>query len=260
MANQRDIKNRIKSIGNTKKITSTMEMVSTAKMKKLQTRLSMSMPYEKKVTEIIDNLVSSGVDINSNPLFEKRGSVTKVMIFAITGNRGLCGSYNSAVIENTLKMKTQLESEGKEVLVYLIGKKGISNFSYQKIEVFKSAPNLEDKITFEDSSRFVMELSGVFISKEVDEVYVSYTKVNSSTNQSVDITKLLPISIDRPKDDIDIEDKVVAKDSDFLFEPDRATVLTNLLPLYLKVRLFSSFMLSSIFVFAQNDRNSSKQF
>jgi len=126
VANQREIRNRIKSIKNTMKITSTMEMVSTAKMKKLQERLEKSKPYEGKINEIIAHLTKSGVDPSYNPLLVEIANPTRALILQINGNRGLCGSYNTNVIDNTLSQKKKLESNGIDVQIYPIGKKAIS--------------------------------------------------------------------------------------------------------------------------------------
>jgi len=241
VANQRDIKNRIKSITNTKKITSTMEMVSTAKMKKLQTRLEQSKPYEKKVSHIINNLLSSGDFAQDNPVIKGSGSSSKVIIFQITGNRGLCGSFNTNIIETTMKNKKKLEAEGKEVLLYIIGKKGTGFYNFNNIEMYKSEKNLEDKVTFEDVVKISKELNDLYLSGEVNEVYVSYSKVLTNTKQEPEILRLLPIS--EPEKNVQ-EPKEESK-FDYIFEPSEEKILSYLLPLYLKAKLFSCFLESS---------------
>jgi len=125
VATQREIKNRIKSIKNTRKITKTMEMVSTAKMKRVQQRLMLSQPYEKKVTEVIGNIIATSGTGLADDLFKEVAEPTKILVFQITGNRGLCGSFNTNVIDNTMKFKHRLEAEGKEVSLYVIGKKAM---------------------------------------------------------------------------------------------------------------------------------------
>jgi F-type H+-transporting ATPase subunit gamma len=241
VAKQRDIKNRIKSITNTKKITSTMEMVSTAKMKKMQSRLVSSKPYDVKVNEIIKNLLSTGVETAQEPLFREVPDPSRVLILQITGNRGLCGSFNTNIINKTMKLKEELEADEKEVLLYVIGKKGINFFNFSGVPMFKSAQNLEDKLTFEDAAKISDELRRMFSSGEVHEVYVSYTKVLSTASQKPEIIKLIPIS-KAETEDIDAKLRI---NTEYIFEPNPYRVFSYILPLYLKVKIFTCFLESS---------------
>ncbi len=241
MANQRDIKRRIKSVTNTKKITSTMEMVATAKMKKMQMRLNQSKPYEEKVNEIISNLMAAGFSDFQHPLFNEVAQPSRSLLLQISGNRGLCGSFNSRVIDHSLEFKEQLESEGKEVLLHVVGKKANSFYSFAQTPVFKSEENLEDKFTFDDATRIGNELTRLFMNAEIHEVYVSYTKVISSANQKPAIIKLLPIS---PEVEID-QDILPNARMDYIFEPNPVEIFSYILPLYLKVKLYTCFLESS---------------
>ncbi len=241
MAKQRDIKNRIKSITNTKKITSTMEMVSTAKMKKMQSRLEMSKPYEVKVNEIINNLFSSGVETTHDPLFREVPNPSRVLILQITGNRGLCGSYNTNIINNTLKLKEELEADEKEVLLYVVGKKGINYFNFAGVPMFKTAANPEDKLTFDEAAKISDELRRMFVSGEVHEVYVSYTKVVTTASQKPEMIKLIPIS-KTESEEIDARLRV---NTEYIFEPNPYRIFSYILPLYLKVKIFTAFLESS---------------
>ena len=241
MANQRDIKRRIKSVGNTKKITSTMEMVATSKMKKFQDRLSQSKPYENKVNEIIKNLMAAGFSTIQHPLFREVAQPSRCLIVQISGNRGLCGSYNTRVLDKTLELKDQLESEGKEVLLYVIGKKAISFYNFIKTSMFKSAQNSEDKFSFDEAAKLGEELTKFFVSGEIHEVYVSYTRVYSFANQKPEYIKLLPIS---PEMEIDY-DALPSANMDYIFEPNPAEIFSYILPLYLKVKLYTCFLEAS---------------
>jgi len=243
VANQRDIKRRIKSVGNTKKITSTMEMVATSKMKKVQGRLNQTKPYELKIDEIFKNLMAAGYSSIKHPLFKEVARPKRCLIVQITGNRGLCGSYNTKVLDKTLELKEQLEAEGKEVLLYVIGKKAISFYNFIKQPMFKSAQNSEDKFSFDEAARLGEELSRIFITEdqEIHEVYVSYTKVISSANQKPDTFKLLPISLE-----MDIDYNALPRaDMDYYFEPNPVEIFSYILPLYLKVRLYTCFLEAS---------------
>lgn len=236
MATKREIKNRIKSITSTKKITSTMEMVAGAKMKKMQQRLGRSAPYEQKLSLIMSDIVSKG-GAGDEPLLKENENAKNILIFQIAGNRGLCGSYNSHSIEKTLSLKAKLESEGKKVALYVIGKKGINYYNFSKEPMYKSEANPEDKITFEDAAKIGAELTNLFLSGTFDEVYVSYTKVVSASVQKASFFRLLPVSLDTGSESV-TEEAVV----DYEFEPNKERIFSYLLPLYLKVKIFSCFL------------------
>ena len=241
MATQRDIKKRIKSVTNTRKITSTMEMVSTVKMKKMQQRLGMSKPYELKVNEILANLVNTGVTVADDPHFKEVDNPSRVLILQITGNRGLCGSYNTNVIENTLNFRDKLSDEQREAEIYNVGKKGIGFFNFMKIPMFKTMMNPEDKLTFEEAATIGNEMRNLFLSGEFHEIYISYTKVKSSTSQKPALARLLPILLEEEE----IKDMYPGAHLEFYFEPNPSRIFAYLIQLYLKVKIYTCFLESS---------------
>jgi F-type H+-transporting ATPase subunit gamma len=219
-----------------------MEMVSTAKMKKMQQRLEKSMPYDAKINEIIANLMTTGVSASQNPLFREVSDPSRILILTITGNRGLCGSFNSNVIDNAVSFRDKLVDEDKEVLNYVIGKKGINYFKFIKMPAFKTMVNPEDRLSFDDAARISDELKDLFLSGEVHEVYLSYTKVVSSSAQQPEIIKLLPIS---PEADLGKDPVKEAVTTDYIFEPNAGRIFSYILPLYLKVKIFTCFLESA---------------
>ena len=241
MATQRDIKNRIKSIKSTKKITSTMEMVAGSKMKKMQQRLAKSKPYEEKVNHIMADIINQGGAVMDDPLLMEYPESKKVLVLHISGNRGLCGSYNSNSIEKTIDLKEKLEQEGKEVQLYVIGKKGANYYNFTDTPMYKTSANLEDKFNFEEAARIGSELTGLFTSGEFHEVYISYTKVVSSASQKPAAFRLLPITLETEEKAEDSIETV----SDYYFEPNMERIFSYLLPLYLKVKIFTCFLESS---------------
>ena len=241
MATQRDIKKRIKSVSNTRKITSTMEMVSTAKMKKMQGRLEMTKPYELKVNEILANLVNSGVTVSEDPHFRESDDPARVLVLQITGNRGLCGSYNTNVIENTMNFKNKLAEEQRDTQVYVVGKKAIAFYNFMKMPMFKSMINPEDKLNFEDAAIIGNELRSLFLSGEFHEIWISYTKVKSSSSQKPTMTRLLPILLEEEE----IKVMYPGAQLEFYFEPNPTRIFAYLIQLYLKVKLYTCFLESS---------------
>lgn len=241
MATQRDIKKRIKSVSNTRKITSTMEMVSTAKMKKMQQRLEMSKPYDVKVNEILANLVNSGVSVSEDPHFREADDPSRVLIFQITGNRGLCGSFNNNVIETSLNFKDKLAGEGRDAQIFNVGKKGSAFLNFMKIPTFKSMMNPEDKLTFDEAAKIGSDLRNLFLSGEFHEIYISYTKVKSNTSQKPALIRLLPILLEEEE----IKDMYPGAQLEFYFEPNPTRIFAYLIQLYLKVKIYTCFLESS---------------
>ena len=138
MANAKDIKKRIKSVQSTRKITRTMELVSTSKMKRALDRVIAAQPYLDKLEEVLRDLAKAGVSI-SHPLLETR-EVKKVMIFLVTSNRGLCGGYNSNLIKKARDLHKQLESEGKEVSMTLMLKQSLTQDWLIPMESYDTLP------------------------------------------------------------------------------------------------------------------------
>jgi len=236
VATQREIKKRIQSVSSTRKITKSMEMVSTVKMKKMQNRLTLSRPYAVKVDEIISHLTSGGVDTNLD-LLRKRENPRRSLIVIVAGNRGLCGGFNTGIVEMALDKKDELLKAGREdVKLYVFGKKAYNYLKFLKEPVFQWDTNPEDKISFTYASDLGLELVNLFEKHEVDEVFFAYTEVKSAASHKPVIKPLLPI----------VKDESHATSSgpvgDYIFDPTPEEILSNLIPLYIRVKIFNFFL------------------
>lgn len=237
MATQREIRKRIKSVASTKKITKTMEMISTSKMKKMQVRFGASKPFAQRLENIIYNLQKMDFSEQTENLFKPRPDSKKSLIIVITGNRGLCGGYNTNVIESTLRFREDLiNQENKDVQLQVIGQKGINFFKFTNLPLFRSEKNAEDKVTFDQAGKLATDLIESFINGDIDEVYVSYTKVFSSSTYKPAIIKLLPDVIN--EDEKIIDEEKPGFTSTYIFEPEPEKILASIVPLYVKVKLY----------------------
>jgi F-type H+-transporting ATPase subunit gamma len=235
VATQREIKKRIQSVSSTRKITKSMEMVSTVKMKKMQNRLILSRPYTEKIDEVIARLSAGGTDSNLN-LLKMREHPKRSVIVIIAGNRGLCGGFNTSVVELALDKKDELLKTGREeVRLYVFGKKAYNYLRFLKESVYRWGANPEDKISFANASELGAELVELFIRHEVDEVFFAHTKVKSSASQKPAITAILPIIKEHHEDS-------KAPAGDYIFDPDPEEILSVLIPLYIRVRIFNFFL------------------
>jgi F-type H+-transporting ATPase subunit gamma len=242
LATQREILKRIKSVSSTKKITKTMEMISTSKMKKMQGRLVNSKPYEEKLEQIIGVILDSEPAVIDESWFKSSKIISKKLILMITGNRGLCGGYNTNVIKDTISFRDKLiREENTDVLLRAIGKKGINYFKFINLPMQKSEINLEDKITFKDAEKLGIELSNLFKSEEVNEIFISYTKMVSSASYKPAIYRLLPLSIDEIGKAIPIVGGKKFRGK-YIFEPDPNAMLSSFIPQYISLKLYINLM------------------
>ncbi|WCL48925.1 ATP synthase F1 subunit gamma [Leptospira sp. GIMC2001] len=228
MASPREIKKRISSVKNTRKITRTMEMVSTAKSKKASDRVNASQPYANKVQELMSSLASLAKVVES-PFLRKPEKVRKVAIFAITANRGLCGGYNGNINRKTLARLREWKEKGAEVELHMVGKKGINYFRYLKIPVEGSYTNIDDKAGYKEAQEFATLFMNKFAKEEIDVVEIISTVYKSSANQVPELTPVLPI---QPPETSSSEPTV---NETVIYEPNPQTILENLLPMVVKI-------------------------
>jgi F-type H+-transporting ATPase subunit gamma len=221
LATPREIKKRINSVKNTRKITRTMEMVATSKAKKMSNKVNASKPYSQKIAELVESLAGLSTNINS-PLLRKPESIKRVGLLVITANRGLCGGYNGNIIRLAKARIGELRAQNIEVDIYLVGKKGISFFKYAKEKIADSFTDLDDKSGYSVAENYANLFKGLFTSGKVDKVEIISTVYHSSASQKAEITEVLPIaSVSKGKA---VSNNVV------IYEPSPEKILESLLP------------------------------
>jgi F-type H+-transporting ATPase subunit gamma len=224
------IRKRIKSVSSTKKITRTMEMVATAKLKAAQQRVASSGPYLESLRQLMAEIGASGVDVSQWPHFEVRPG-KRTLLFVITANRGLCGSFNTNLVRLARDTYRARVADGHDVRLFVAGKKGNSALRFQGYEPEKTFINeLSDRPTVEDAEFFLGELMTPFLDKEVDEVLVVYPHWESLGRQPATVMRLLPIA---PEGDSGPAGPPP------LFEPSAPEILDRLLPLYGRQIMYS---------------------
>ncbi len=224
------IRKRIKSVTSTKKITRTMEMVATAKLKAAQQRVQSSGPYLENLRELMREIGSSGVDVSKWPFFEVRPG-KRTLILLITANRGLAGPFNSNLIRLARDTYRAKVADGHDVRLFVAGRKGNAALRYQGFPVEKTFVNeLSDRPTPEDAEFFLNELAGPFLADEVDEVLVVYPHWESIGRQPPTVMRLFPIAP---------ETGAGPAGPPPLFEPSAPEILDRLLPLYGRQLMYS---------------------
>ena len=234
MAGLKDIKKKITSISNTRKITRTMEMVAAAKSKQTIDRVEASTPYSTKLTELLNSL-TGGQNVDHFLVREKE-KVQKSALLVVTANRGLCGGYNTNVANLAEKWVRAEQAAGREAHVLMVGKKGISRFRFRKVEVAEKRTDIEDKPSFSQAAEIADGFIESFRKGEADRVMVAVTRYHSAVVQQADLFQLLPII--PPEAEGDDEGEAPQQNTDFIFEPDPVRILEDLLPFSVKHTMY----------------------
>ena len=229
MANLKEIRNRITSVSSTMQITSAMKMVSAAKLKKAQDAITAMRPYAEKLTELLQNL-SASLDGDAGGEFTTQREVKKVLLVAITSNRGLSGAFNSNVIKETRRL-TEKDYAGKQVDFITIGKKG--NDAIRKANTVISNNNgVFDNLTFESVAEIAEELIQLFVSGKYDKIVLVYNQFKNAATQIVQAEQFLPLS--------PIMSDIPSSTGDYIFEPSKDEILLTLIPKSLKTQLYKA--------------------
>ncbi len=233
MANLKEIRNRISSVGSTMQITSAMKMVSAAKLKKAQDAITAMRPYSEKLTELLQNL-SATLDDDSGSKYSDQREVNKILVVAITSNRGLAGAFNTNIIKESRNLATNIYA-GKQVDFMTLGKKG-NDILKKSGAVIENNNAIFDDLSFETTSEIAEKLMLLFSEGKYDKIIVVYNNFRNAATQIVMTEQFLPIL--PPKQ---IEGQV-AKTSEtfYIFEPSKEEIIEALIPKSLKTQLFKA--------------------
>ena len=235
MANLKEIRTRISSITSTRQITSAMKMVSAAKLKRAQDHITQLRPYSEKLSQILEN-ISSGLSV-SDSIYTKHSGNNNVLIVAISSNRGLCGAFNANIIKQT-KALIEDTYKGKEITLLTAGKKVTEAFKHTEYALHGTTlpRNLDyifDDLTFDNVAKITETLMSVYAHHQFDKVVVVYNQFKNAAVQNVKVEQLLPIVMDNENKDTN---------SDYIFEPNQAEIVENLIPKALKIQMFKSLL------------------
>ena len=226
MPNLKEIRNRIGSVSSTMQITSAMKMVSAAKLKKAQDAITAMRPYSDKLTQMLVDL-SSSIDFEN--IYLKPRKVENLLVVCITSNRGLCGAFNSNVIKKCFDLADN--SEGN-ISFFCIGKKGADILS-KNYNIIDSNNDIFDDLSFENISLIAEVLMKKFVDKEFDRIQIVYNKFKNAATQVVMQEQYLPIENTISKNNHQ-------ESADYIFEPSKVQIISELIPKSLKTQLFKS--------------------
>ncbi|HST60768.1 MAG TPA: ATP synthase F1 subunit gamma [Longimicrobium sp.] len=235
MAKARELKGRIRSVQNTRKITRTMEMVSTSKLKRAQDRVEAARPYAQRLADVIGRLLTPELAARY-PLLRQPGTVRNAAVLLITSNRGLAGAFNANLIREARSLLQRLRAEGAQAELHATGKKGIQFFRFAGEQLHTAVSDIGDKPGAADAERLVDALTQRFIDGDLDAVYVVYAKFNSALSTPPTTMNLLPVVPPEGSD---------TGDADYILEPGADEILGRILPLYVRNSVYRALVETS---------------
>jgi F-type H+-transporting ATPase subunit gamma len=240
MANLKEVKNRISSVSSTQQITKAMKMVAAAKLRRAQDNIIQMRPYAKKLSEILQN-VSSGPDNIVNPYAEVR-ETNKVLLVAVSSDKGLCGAFNSNVFKSTnatIQSKYASQISNGDVEILPIGRKANDYFRKRGYKVVEDYYNLFSNLRFSNAKNAAEFVMNSFKSGKYDVVEIVYNEFKNVATQIIRVERFLPI------ENVSSDEKVESTSIDYIYEPSKEEIVEELIPTSLKVQFYKSLLESN---------------
>ena len=240
MATLRDIRRRIASVHNTRKITKAMEMVAAAKLRRNQARIEALRPYAADMIEMMVDLATYSEETRQFALMQERAEIHSVAVVAMTGDRGLAGAFNANVVRKAMEIERGLRADGIETRLIAVGRKGIGTLTFRGCSIQRSWQGLSDRPEYHDARAIAKYLIDLYISGEVDRVRLVYNHFTSAVEQTLLDDVILPV----PREALTGAARTSGPVT-YLFEPEANVILESLLPAYVEIAVYSSLLESS---------------
>ncbi|GAA2961022.1 F0F1 ATP synthase subunit gamma [Actinokineospora diospyrosa] len=251
MAQLREIRQRIKSAQSFKKIFKAQELIATSRISKAQARVAAAKPYADEITSVLTALATGATTLDS-PLLTPREKYRRAAVLVVTSDRGLCGGYNANALRRAEELVTLLRGQGKQPVVYVIGRKGLNFYKFRQRDVKASWTGFSERPTYADAVAASEALIQAFLHGAddvedkpgvdgvlgVDELHIVYTEFNSMLSQKPVAVRIAPL-------EIEYVETPVGLTSSYAFEPSAETLLGNLLPKYINTRIFAALLESA---------------
>jgi F-type H+-transporting ATPase subunit gamma len=244
LASVQDIKRRIRSVRNTRKITRALELVAAAKLKKAQSRIEEMRPYADRMLELMAGTARASTSVRGLPLLQQHEREDRVAVVPLTGDRGLAGAFNSQILRRAFALERQLRGEGKEVRWVGVGRRGVGSLRFRRFQLAGEFSGFTDEPRYSDAQAIAHRVAELYTEGEVDRVVVVYNHFQSPLVQTVTVQDLLPLSEDLLETG-DEEREADAQRGDFIFEPEPEQILERLLPVYLETELYRALLESA---------------
>jgi F-type H+-transporting ATPase subunit gamma len=243
VATVQDIKRRLRSVRNTRKITKAMELVAAAKLRRAEARIEALRPYAERMRELMIG-TARATPARGFPLLEAREGEGAVAIVPLTGDRGLAGAFNAQIVRRALQLEREVRAAGSDVRWAVSGKKGRSTLRFRRYDIEQAWVDFTDRPTYADAVAISHKLAELFTEREVDRVVIVYNHYVSPLTQTVSVEDILPI----PRTLLEEEEKSayeIALEGDFIYEPEPEEILARLLPTYLETTVYRALLESA---------------
>jgi F-type H+-transporting ATPase subunit gamma len=233
MPNLKEVRTRITSVNSTKQITNAMKMVSASKLRRAQNAIIKLRPYSAKLTEILRNLSDSIENTDAAAFFEER-KADKILIIAVSSNRGMCGAFNANIIKmvnNLIQDQFEIQNSKGNVEILCIGKKAGDFFARRTYKITDRLDHIFDKLSFENMIPIAEQLMNDFKNKKYDRIEIVYNRFKNAATQQLVVEQFLPIL---PPEN----NSKNATSADYIFEPNKQEILNELVPKTLKIQLY----------------------
>jgi F-type H+-transporting ATPase subunit gamma len=238
MATQQDIKRRISSVNNTKKITKAMELVAGSRLRRAQARIEALRPYADRMQQLVVDVAGNAGHMTDQPLLARR-EVKTVAVVALTGDRGLAGAFNANVVRRALEIAREQRAAGNEVVWLVIGRRGASTLRFRRQTITADYTGITDRPAYADAQAIAGRVAELYEQGEVDRVVMVYNHFLSALSQRLDEVELLPV----PEEAITGE--AVTIEGSFIYEPDEREILHDLIPTYLEITIYRALLEST---------------
>jgi len=233
MANLKETRNRITSIRSTMQITSAMKMVSAAKLKKATDAITQMRPYAEKLQEILENL-TSGTEESSDGIYSVVRSEEKILVVAVTSNRGLCGGFNSSITKECLSLVSG-EYADKNLSFLCIGKKGGEFLANKGLNVARTEIEIFNDMSFENVANLAEQVMAEFVEGQYDKVILVYNQFRNAAVQDVQNEQFLPLVASE-------SENLSSNSIDYIYEPNKEDIVTELVPKSLKTQFYKAIL------------------
>ncbi|WP_225732279.1 MULTISPECIES: F0F1 ATP synthase subunit gamma [unclassified Nocardia] len=262
MPSLRELRSRIRGVNSIKKITKAQELIATSRISKAQARVAAAKPYAVEITKVLGELASASQSL-SHPLLTERPNPRRAAVLVITSDGGMCGGYNSNVLKRAEELMTTLRHEGKEPVVYVMGNKGLTYYTFRNRPPASAWTGFSQQPKYTDASAACHHLVDSFMAgsdgevpapngdgtiEGVDELHIVYTRFVSMLTQTPEVRRLAPIQVSFVDENFDLGEDFVSDSptaelqAQYEFEPDADVLLAALLPKYINTRIYASLL------------------
>jgi F-type H+-transporting ATPase subunit gamma len=244
MATVQDIKRRLRSVRNTRKITKAMELVAAAKLRRAEARIEALRPYADRMRELMIG-TARATPARGFPLLEERGEVHSLAVLPLTGDRGLAGAFNAQILRHAFRLEREARAEGQDVRWLVVGKKGRSTLRFRRYDVAQAWVEFTDRPAYGDAVAIARRLAELYTEREVDRVVIVYNHYVSALTQKVVVEDVLPIPRAVLEEEGEKSAYEIALEGDFIYEPEPEQILERLLPTYLETTVYRALLESA---------------